>query len=69
MDSIKITVKTGQMEYDYEIIKNTGSYIIMQQGKRVAEIQYNEDWQQVSGKHLPDGVFEEIIHGIEANYN
>ena len=69
MDSIKVTVKTGQLEYDYEIIKNMDSYTVMQQGKQVAEIQCHDDWEQISGVHLPDGVIEEIIHAIEANYS
>jgi len=68
MDSVKVTVKKGQLEYDYEIVKNADNYTILQQGKQVAEIQCQDDWQQVSGKHLPDGAIEEIIHAIEANY-
>lgn len=69
MDSVKVTIKVGQFEYDYEIIKNTDSYTIKQQGKKVAEIECHDEWVQVSGTHLPDGVIEEIIHAIEANYN
>ena len=69
MDVVKVTVKLGQFEYDYDIIKNTDNYTIMQQGKQVAEIEYQDEWVQVSGKHLPDGAIEEIIHAIEANYN
>lgn len=68
MDSIKVTVKKGQLEYDYEIIKNADNYIITQQGKKVAEIECRDEWTQISGEHLPEGVIEEIIHAIEANY-
>jgi hypothetical protein len=69
MDKVKVTVKTGQVEYDYEIVKNADSYTILQQDKQVAEIECQDEWVQVSGEHLPDGCIEEIIHSIEANYN
>lgn len=69
MDVIKLTVKNGQMEYDYEIVKNTDNYVIMQQGKEVAVIECHDEWVQVSGVHLPDGAIVEIIHAIEANYH
>jgi hypothetical protein len=69
MDKVKVTVKTGQLEYDYEIEKNADNYTIFQQGKQVAEIECQDEWVQVSGSHLPDGSFEEIIHAIETNYN
>ncbi|MDB5031123.1 hypothetical protein [Mucilaginibacter sp.] len=69
MDDVKVTVKVGQLEYDYDIIKNTDNYTIMQQGKQIAVIEYRDEWVQISGKHLPDGAIEEIIHAIEVNYN
>ncbi|MCC8423815.1 hypothetical protein [Mucilaginibacter sp. UR6-11] len=69
MDKVMVTIKTGQLEYDYEIIKNTDTYVIMEQGKQVAEIECKDEWMQLSGAHLPDGCFVEIIHAIEANYN
>ncbi|MDB4924638.1 hypothetical protein [Mucilaginibacter sp.] len=69
MDVVKVTVKVGQLEYDYDIIKNTDNYTITQQNKQVAVIEYRDEWVQISGKHLPDGAIEEIIHAIEVNYN
>jgi hypothetical protein len=67
MDPIKVTVKAGQMEYDYDITKNKDNYIVSQQGKQVAEIECQDTWMQVSGANLPDGAFEEIIHAIDAS--
>ena len=67
MDTIKVTIKHGQVEYDYGITKNNDNYIITQQGNPVAEIECQDTWVQVSGANLPDRAFEEIIHAISAS--
>ena len=69
MDAISVTVKSGQMEYDYQITPKGDNYIITQQDKEIAVIECRDEWVQVSGKQLPDGAIVEIIHAIETNYN
>jgi hypothetical protein len=68
MDNVMVTVKMGQLEYDYEIVKNKETYTILEQGKQVAEIGCDDAWSQISGEHLPDGCIEQIIQAIEINY-
>jgi len=67
MNTIKVTVKTGQIAYDYCITKNDDNYIITQQGNQVAEIECQDTWVQVTGSSLPNGAIEEIIHAIDAS--
>ncbi len=49
----------------FEIIPDGKHYCIAADGKIIAELRYNNGWQQISGAQLPKEVLESIYLQIE----
>lgn len=52
----------------FEVIPNKGHYGIAYDGSMIAEIQYNEDWEQTRGEQLDEDVFITIKQKLERHY-
>lgn len=55
-------------EHHYRITQDHEKYGVEQDGVLIAEVAHNDDWQQISGKHLGKELLESICAHIEAKY-
>lgn len=51
------------------VIENEGHFGIEVDGKLLAVVQHNEEWEQVSGEPLPKPVLAELVDAIENYYD
>jgi hypothetical protein len=52
----------------FEVIPNEGHFGIAYSGEIIAEIQNNEEWEQISGEPLDKDVFTTLVQAIKSKY-
>ncbi|NCD67992.1 hypothetical protein [Mucilaginibacter agri] len=71
MDENNIILETdlnGQ-PVSFTIIPMESKFGIAYKGQVIAEVAYNEEWEQVSGDTMPGEVLQSIFQKIDAHYH
>jgi hypothetical protein len=53
----------------FEVTPQEDSYKVAYDGKIIAELRHNEEWEQVSGEPLDEDVFVSVKQAIEAKFD
>jgi len=69
LDSFFFKKTVDGIEHDYRITDMEGKFGIEKDGVVIAEIERNENWDQVAGDHLPEKLFDMLVQRIENHYD
>ncbi|SEO08787.1 hypothetical protein SAMN05192574_105256 [Mucilaginibacter gossypiicola] len=65
LDSFTFTENSGGIEHHYRVTDNEGHFGIEKDGKVIAVIEHNEEWEQIDGEPLEAEVLNNITSRIE----